>query len=226
MKTKIFVVLTSIIVASCGSIRPHDASNYQQDLIAPEETNSFVLEKSSIFDEPMLGIALKYDNKQYPTDIINVYIYPIDTISWEDTDEIIAIEMKDIRDEIDLAVEHGHYKARSEESIEAFNFKTGNKSYSGQKSSFMLTDKNDIEYFSNSYVFIDKDKYIKFRTSFDSRATVKWNGDTAVKEILPEITVPGESEYMRNLRAEHQKEINQELIELLFQATKEPQPSP
>ncbi|AWF80960.1 hypothetical protein BTJ40_09135 [Microbulbifer sp. A4B17] len=223
MKTKIFIILTSIIMASCGSMRPHNASNYQQDLITPEETNNFVLTESSIFDEPMLGIALKYDNKQYPTDIINVYVYPIDSISWEDTEEIISVEMKDILTEIDLAIEQGHYKSRSKETLENFSFKAGEKSYTGKKSSFTFTSMNDTEYFSNSYVFIEKDKYIKFRTSFDSRATVKWNGDTAVKEILPGITVPDESEYMKSLRAEHQREITQNLMKLLLQTSKDSQ---
>ncbi|WHI47657.1 hypothetical protein [Microbulbifer sp. VAAF005] len=219
MKTKALFVIISLVIASCGSIRPNNASNYQQDLITPEETKSFVLTESSIFDEPMLGIALKYDNKQYPTDIINVYIYPIDSISWDDTDETISIEMGDIIDEIDMAIEQGHYKSRSDETIENFSFNTGQKVFTGKKSSFTLINKYDIEYFSNSYVFIDKDKYIKFRTSFDSQATIEWNGDAAVKEILPEIVVPGESEYMKDLRTEHQEAITQDLIKLLFQGS-------
>ncbi|WP_445358606.1 hypothetical protein [Microbulbifer sp. ANSA005] len=225
MKSKALIILSSILIASCGSMRPQNASNYQQDLITPEETDNFVLTESSTFDEPMLGIALKYDNKQYPTDIINVYIYPIDSITWENTDEIISIEMGDIIDEVDFAIEQGHYKSRSPETIENFSFKIGEKLYSGKKSSFTLTNRNDAEYFSNSYVFVDKDKYIKFRTSFDSRATVEWNGDSAVKEILPEIVVPDESAYMKNLRAEHQKEITKNLIKSLFQASQESQPN-
>lgn len=206
-----------MLLASCSSVRPKNATDYDTGLIAPVETENFVLISKHTYDEPLLGVGLDYGNKAYPTDNIDLYVYPIDNINWEDIDNTLASEMQDIIAEIDRAVELGHYQTKSEEKVEPFVFSTNNKEFGGLKSSFQLTVEGGRIFDSNSYIFMDKDKYIKFRTSFDSKATVKWNGDSAVEEILPELVVPSESQYMQELREHRRQEMTKNMIYDLIQ---------
>ncbi|MBB5211731.1 hypothetical protein [Microbulbifer hydrolyticus] len=218
---KIIAAILCLSLASCASIRPENATNYESQLQYPDETGNFVMINKKVFDEPMLGILLEYTNKQYTRDNIDVYVYPIASFDWSDAEETLNGEMQRVLAEIDQAIEYGHYQNRGPEVTEPYAFSQGGKQFSGLKSSFELTDKNGIKYYSNAYVFLDKDKYLKFRTSFNSIDTVPWNGDEAVNELLPAIEVPGESEYMAGLRAEHKKRFTQHIMKLLLQAAQE-----
>lgn len=220
---KIFsVTLICFILASCASVRPENSTNYDRDLVVAQETDSFSLTKREVFDDPALGVALDYVNRFYPTDNIDVYIYPIPSISWEDKASTIDQEMKQIVVDVDKAIDYGYYKSRTPEKVEPFSVGTVN----GIKASFKLVLKNGASYYSNAYLFLDKDKFIKFRTSFDSQATVKWDGDEAVREILPKIVVPNESEYMKAIRDSHRAKLSQEFLNLILQAAAENEEAP
>jgi len=218
---KLIAIIFCLFLASCASIRPESASDYKDQLQYPDETGNFVMINKKIFDEPMLGVLLEYTNKQYTRDNIDLYVYPIASFDWSDKEETLGEEMQRVLAEIDQAIEYGYYKARSPEVTEAYSFSEAGKEYSGLKSSFEFTDNNGIKYYSNAYLFLDKDKYLKFRTSFNSIDTVPWNGDEAVRELLPAIQVPSESEYMAGLRAEHKKRVMQDIMKLLLQAAQE-----
>lgn len=221
MKNKITTLMLSLLITSCVSVRPKEASNYEVDLRAPEETENFVLVNKEVYDDPLLGIILEYENKRYPTDNIDVFVYPVGRPSWDDRDSVIDDELKLVLQEIDRAIAHGYYASREDEDTGAWGFSLGGRNFKGGKSSFTLHSKDDGMLYSNAYIFIAEDKFIKFRTSFDSRATVEWNGDGAVKELLPEIEVPLESVYMKNLRAAHREKMTQDLLRALMQAVKE-----
>ncbi|WP_323846323.1 hypothetical protein [Microbulbifer magnicolonia] len=218
---KIIILIACVLTASCASVRPGTATNYELSLVAPEETKNFVLTARKVFDEPMLGTMLEYTNKQYPDDNIDLYIYPIDHYDWEDAENTLKREMDKVIAEIDSAVEYGYYASRTEESRETFGVPQGEKTFNGLKSSFELKSKDEVTYHSNAYVFMQKDKFIKFRTSFDSRATVPWSGDQSVAEILPELIVPDESEYMKELRIAHRQQVTANIMKLLIQAAKQ-----
>ncbi|WKD48944.1 hypothetical protein [Microbulbifer spongiae] len=222
MKTTFLIVLFCLILASCASVRPQNATNYNRDLVVAVETSNFVLGKREVFDEPALGILLEYANRFYPTDNIDVYIYPVPSINWEDKISTIDQEMKQVIAEVDHAIKDGHYQSRTEEKIEPFSVDGMN----GKKASFRLKSKKGVMYYSNAYIFLDKDKFIKFRTSFDSRATIEWDGDEAVREILPEIDVPRESEYMKTIRDNHRDQLSKNLLIQILKAASEQEKNP
>ncbi|MBN8429588.1 hypothetical protein JF535_01865 [Microbulbifer salipaludis] len=219
---KIYIaIICCLTLASCASVRPKNATDYESQLGYPDETRNFVIINKKVFDEPMLGVMLEYTNKQYTRDNIDLYVYPIANYSWSDTEETLSGEMERVLAEVDQAIEYGYYQGRGEETIEPFQFSVDGDNYSGLKASFELTDKNDVTHFSNAYVFLEKDKYLKFRTSFNSIDTVPWNGDDAVKELLPTLEVPGESQYMADLRAAHKQRVTQNLMNLILQAAQQ-----
>ena len=217
----IIATLCCLALASCASVRPENAADYENQLQYPQETEHFVVINKQVFDEPLLGIMLEYTNKQYTHDNIDLYVYPIANYSWSDTEETLKSEMQRVLDELDRAIEYGYYKDRGEETTEPFTFSAAGEEYSGLKSSFELTDNNEVKHFSNAYVFLEKDKYLKFRTTFNSIDTVPWNGDDAVKELLPVIEVPGESEYMAGLRKEHKQRVTETMMNLILQAVQQ-----
>lgn len=216
-------IICCLTLASCASLRPKNATDYESQLGYPEETENFVVINKKVYDEPMLGIMLEYTNKQYTRDNIDLYIYPIASFSWRDADaeETLNGEMQRVLAEVDQAIEYGYYQSRGEETTEPFKFAVNGSDYSGVKSSFELTDNNGIKHFSNAYVFLDKDKYLKFRTTFNSIDTIPWNGDEAVTELLPALEVPGESQYMAGLRAEHKQRFTQNIMNLIIQAAQQ-----
>ena len=154
--------------------------------------------------------------------MITVYVYPIAATDWENQQQTLDNHMNLVMEEVQHAVELGKYSRVGEATRTDFNFEYDGKEFRGLKSTFNAWLKEgDTQLDSNAYLFISEDKFIKFRTSFDSLLTPDWNGDEIVKEILPELIVPPESPYMKNLREEHRQAQQQQLIELLMKAMEE-----
>lgn len=217
---RIFTIIFCLALASCANVRPNNATDYTSQLLYPEETENFVVIRSKVYDEPLLGSMIEYTNKQYSNDNIDLYVYPIDHYTWKNSDDTLKREMKKVLAEVDRAVEYGYYSNRGNESTVVFNFNVDDKQFSGLKSSFELTGGNNLKYYSNAYIFLDQDKFVKFRTTFNAVETVPWNGDDAVKELLPKLGIPGESEYMAEQRAVFKQQVTQNIINLFLQAAK------
>lgn len=200
----------------CSTTKPY--SNYDQNLKLAEETENFVLVDKQIFEEPELGMMARYVDKVFPEDNITVYIYPIRNIQWDDQESILNKEMDYIFSDIDLAVQEGFYKIRSEDKRSEFIVSNSIQSYEGLKASFTLTDKEDVLFYSDNFLFLAEDKYIKFRTSFDSRMNKELTGDAIVNELLPLIKVPAESSYMKNKRMAYKEKIQEDFLRLLIES--------
>jgi hypothetical protein len=214
----IFFLFLSVLVVSCASTRPKDSTNYDQELIAPATIDEYALKNKKVFEEPSLGAMLRYENRDFQEDNITVYVYPISAINWEEHSSVLESELAKAVNEIDAAVEYGYYKSRTTESLSDYSFESNGKEYKGKKAEFTLKAKNGALFYSGVYMFLAEDKYIKFRTSFDSRTTKSSMGDDVVKTLLPQLEVPSESSYMKKLRADYEKEMQQSFMRLIQQA--------
>jgi hypothetical protein len=217
----IFLLFLSILAVSCASTRPKDATNYDKQLIAPEFINEYVLGSKEIFNEPSSGAMLRYENRDFPEDNITVYVYPINAVSWKDKNETMQDELTYALTDLDTAIQYGYYQSRTKELVSDFSFKSEGKDFNGKKAEFSLTAENDIVLYSDIYIFIDEDKYIKFRTSFDSRSVNRSMGDEVIQTLLPKLKVPPESIYMKRIRDDHKKKIQQDFIRLMQQVLEE-----
>jgi hypothetical protein len=214
----IFLLFLSVLVVSCASTRPKELTNYDQELLAPAAIDEYALKKKKVFEEPSLGAMLRYENRDYPEDNITVYIYPISAVSWEDQGSVLESELSNAVNDIDAAVEYGHYKSRTVELLSDYSFEFKGREFKGKKAELTLTAKNGALFYSGVYMFLAEDKYIKFRTSFDSRSAKSSMGDVVVKSLLPQLEIPSESIYMKNLRAAHEKKMQQDFMRLIQQA--------
>lgn len=212
---KLCYIFLCVLLTSCATTRPKEYTDYENQLAAPKVADQFILKQKKVFVEPSLGVMLEYQNRDFPEDRINAYIYPIRNISWDDKDATLEEELKMALYDIDGAIQAGHYKSRDSEAFFDFSFTTKRGKFDGKKATLAITLNNDVLIYSDIYLFMAEDKYIKFRTSYDSRLSKRSMGDEVVQSILPLIAVPPESTYMKTLRAESKKKSQDELMKLL-----------
>lgn len=212
---RMVLVLVTMYLVGCASTASTVALDSGAEIVAPELTENFRLVGRQQYPDPLYGVGFQYENRIYPSDVVTVYVYPINRVEWSDQDPVLTQESERVLAEVDYAVEQGHYASRSESVLSDFEFQSDEKTWRGKKSSFSLQTLQQVEFFSNTYLFILEDKYVKFRTSFDSRTTVPWNGDATVQELLPLIQVPPESDYMKQLRQNHRQKMVQNLLQMI-----------
>ncbi|AWB66977.1 hypothetical protein C2869_11250 [Saccharobesus litoralis] len=185
-------------------------SNYDKDLKFPDQTASLVMLERHTYEEPLLGASIRYENRYYDEDEIAIYTYPIRHFSWQHNRYLLSSEMRNIFSEIDNAVAQGLYQKREGKEVSVYQFYWHGKQYSGLKAKTKIYLLSGLEYTSYSYLFVQKDKFIKFRIS-QPNANNLAAPDNLVREILPYIDVPSESNYMSKLRELHRKEYEKSL---------------
>ncbi|WP_157960486.1 hypothetical protein [Marinimicrobium alkaliphilum] len=216
------IAITCLTLCACTTTQQRLPDiDYDVALGAPENTEDFALTERTTFEEPLLGTLLTYKNRYFPTDQISLYVYPIPHFQWDNQEQMLEGEMQETLDEIDHAIDLGHYQSRTDASTEPFSVVHDGAHYEGLKASFEMVLQGGLEIHSNTYLFIEKDKYIKFRTSFVTEETVPTDGDQAVRQILPRLDIPGESEYMHELRAAYREYTTQLFMEALLQMVEE-----
>lgn len=215
---KILLLSLIMLIASCASTRPKEYTNYEEQLVAPAVIDEFILTNKHVYEEPSLGASLSYENRDFPGDNITVYVYPIAAVNWDDQDSVLAGELSNTLAEIDAAVQQGYYQSRTAETLSDYAFESQDREYKGKKAEFTLTSDQGVLFYSDAYLFLAEDKFVKFRTSFSSELVNQSMGDSAVKSILSNLGIPPESIYMKQLRAEHEQRRLQSLMNLIQQA--------
>ena len=226
--SKLLLVLTGILFlgacASNQSDKKNDSgprmthlssSDYANALVYPDKVYSLQYVSQHQYDDPIWGIQLRYAHIFSQADILDVYVYPIPATKWEEQLTVLNEETNAVLKEITLAVEKGHYQSVTSGQSGEVNI-AGQK---GVKTPLELTMKDGTPYQSFVYLFIQQDKFIKLRFSL-----LKGNGaglpneDSLAEEIIANIKVPPESEYMIAKREEHKKLQTQQFLQLLMQA--------
>lgn len=218
-------VLTSILLisllAGCAQQNAKQGTQYNVAGLAPVETDNFILLRQHTYDQPELGVGYRYMDKKYTDDLIDVYFYPVQTFDWSDQKTILHAELNRTLKEIDYLVRNGKYDASRLLDKSEFVFLLDGDNYSGVRAKMAL-DRMDHQLLSYVYLFIEKDKYVKFRVSFDANLSPDWSGDALVKELLPQFNVPGESDYMRHKRAEqkarYEETVKQQVLNIIERA--------
>ncbi|NTS78343.1 hypothetical protein HR060_15935 [Catenovulum sp. SM1970] len=211
MRNKATALCLSILLSACASTDEKsatkmDPSNYETDFSYPKTTKNLVLVEQKIYDEPLYGSSVRYANKYYEKDNILVFAYPIRSYVWQDNlYNILAGEMNNALDDIDSAIDQGLYQQRIGREVEDFSFFRQGELYEGLRAQTKIILKSGTPYQSYTYLFTQKDKFVKFSISLPWAMDLP-APDHFVTEVLPNLEVPDESNYMVNLRKLHQKE--------------------
>ena len=216
MKLFQLVIITCCLeLLGCAQTKlPPKPSNYDTPDLAPQFTDDFILMEKRIFEHPALGTMLRYLDQSNPNDNITVYIYPTDTLAWDDPLPLINAELQRSLVEIDHAVAKGHYKSRAQATISEFTVNGEHQTYVGKKAQLNIVNRRNETYYSDIFIFLQQDKFIKFRTSFNGEHSHFWTGDDIVNSILPELNVPPESPFMKQVRRAYKNKLQRQGAEL------------
>lgn len=187
-------------------VKALEASDYGAELTIPDNVADFRLIEANIARDPILGTMLRFNHQQFAFDRIDVFVYPIRATDWSDTQEVIGVEMENIRSEIKYIEQDGHINSVELNDADLLHWKINSTNTTvGFMDGHYLTDQSERIY-TSSYVFIKEDKFVKVRASFPKNEdeTSVSAPDDFVRALIPAITVPEESQFMARLRKDHQ----------------------
>lgn len=171
------------------------SSNYEKDLITPDKISGFELVGQFLYNNPLLGTVITYINPEFYSDKIDLYIYPIRRVKLDNQAALLARESENIKMEFNTIANQLEWTNVNFSTIKPLEVNDNGYSIKGVYFEGDYQEKLGEKAFTSVYLFKLKDKFVKFRASFPERFITKH-----IKEIIPQITVPNESIFMKNLR--------------------------
>lgn len=172
-----------------------NASNYDEGFSQPFELGDYVFEQRNLRPDPLLGLQLRYQHREFSFDKLDVFVYPIRYTEWQDTTALIDEELEKIQSELTLLKDEGLYKDIEFSASE--KLQVGGKY--GQLLHSALTDAQGVRYRVQTAIFIKEDKFVTLRAS-NPMAEVMPDIGEFWRLPLQAITPPSESDYMSQLR--------------------------
>lgn len=179
-----------------------EASDYENDLTVPEAVADYLLDDRYIFNNPFHGAALTFQHREFAFDRAEVFVYPIRNTDWQDRAAISASEAQNLRNELDLMQRQGQIKKLNLGAVVPLHWTVGGDSYNGVFYDGLLTDLENKQGHTATYIFTKGDKFVRVRAVFpmeEGSAAVK-NPDDFVKALLGDLQPPQESLFMAKLR--------------------------
>lgn len=213
---KYFLLLTCcLLLVACQTNMVKAPAEVDDKLTYPQQTDTLVLMGKKTFDDPLDGVQLRYQYIFYPDDVVDIYIYPIARTNWANTEEVLKEEYDNVLKQVDYAIEQGHYASRGEQQSDWVSFDEKR----GLKGQFKLVFPPEDNRQSYVYLFIQEDKFLKFRLSLVAEEGAKLpNTDEIVEDLLGGISVPPESEYMAKLRKQQREKVQTMLLQMIIES--------
>ena len=179
------------------------ASDYVNDLVVPDRVGDYFHSGTNILPDPLLGAQVRY-NHGVVSEYIDIFIFPIRSVEWSGVESILEQEAVIVRKDLELMKIKQTYNDVTFSDNEWLNVESDKGPLKGLHFSATLLDKNDIGYISLTYLFILKDKFIKFRATRQD-PSVKFDITPFVKVAVNEIHPPDESVFMATIRQNARK---------------------
>lgn len=182
-----------------------DSTNYETDLVLPEEVGNFLKSESYKYHNPLLGIQTRFTHQDFQFDYVDTFVYPIAHWTYKDHKQVLEREAKNIRNDMNSLEQSGGVETFEvgEDRIEQWDLQ-GNPtpvlSFSGS-----FVDNNGIPFQTHTYLTIKEDKLVKLRATFAQTGQSPDSIDTFAKDFYPQVQIPKESEFMSKLRKEWRK---------------------
>ena len=184
-----------------------DASDYHNQLQKPEVIGDFYYEDMALIPDPLYGTQIRYVHPLFNFDYIDVFVYPIHSTDWSDLPTTLDEEIESFRYEMDNAVAQEAYASVELAEAEPINWQspTGEELVGRKVIGSMTLNDGDI-YDTYMYLFSQGDKLIKFRSSFLRSENPPPEIEEDILQALAEFSVPEESAYMQQVRANAQRQ--------------------
>ena len=177
------------------------SSNYEEDLTVPQEIANFDFMGQYIYNDPLLGSVSTYANRDYHSDKIDLYVYPIRNVNLDNESELLAQESKHIESEFNSVAKQLEWTDVSFSAPKALTVTHEQQKVSGLYFQGEYQQKLGEKGFTSVYLFKLKDKFVKFRATFPEQFITQ-----PISKIFSTIRVPDESTFMKELRAQGKKQ--------------------
>jgi len=172
-----------------------ESSDYEKDLVTPQNISSFESVEQFLYNNPLLGTVITYANPNFYSDKIDLYVYPIRQVELNNQAALLARESQNIKTEFDAVAKQLEWTNIHFSAIKPLEVSGNDYAIKGIYFEGDYQQKLGEKAFTSVYLFKLKDKFVKFRASFPERFITKH-----IKEIISQIKVPDESIFMKNLR--------------------------
>ncbi|WP_435276320.1 hypothetical protein ACMAZF_04765 [Psychrobium sp. nBUS_13] len=177
------------------------SSNYEEDLTVPQKIAGFDFMGQYIYNDPLLGSVSTYANKDYHSDKIDLYVYPIRKVNFDGESDLLAQESKNIENEFNSVAKQLEWTDVSFTAPKALTVTHEQQKISGLYFQGEYQQKLGEKGFTSIYLFKLKDKFVKFRATFPEQFITQ-----PISEVFSKIRVPDESNFMKDLRAQGKKQ--------------------
>jgi hypothetical protein len=168
------------------------ASDYRRDLFIPSQLGEFYLEDTQLYADPFKGAISRFRHPMFENAILDITVSPIlTTLKKVDNNWLINELAEDLKRAESVAVEK-RMVLTVDQPISSYSSTQAD----GHYFSVHAYDEYNEPLYAATYLFKQKDKLVKFTSSFPHHVA-----DPLVEEALKSLKVPDESELMEQIRA-------------------------
>lgn len=179
-----------------------NASDYEKDLSVPTTISTFEYAGQFLYNNPLLGSVISYNNAKFHSDNIDLYVYPIRNAYFNNSNELLTQESENIRADFTATAEQLEWSNINFSTNKPLNITTDSTPITGIYFEGEYLEKFGEKSFTSTYLFQLKDKFVKFRASFPASFITEH-----IKTIIGQIEVPNESPFMKKLRQDTQQQM-------------------
>ncbi|GAB2196256.1 hypothetical protein [Sessilibacter sp. MAH4] len=180
------------------------ASNYVDDLKLPEFASDYALNQKKIFHNPLFGTVNRYVHEQFEFDYVDVFVYPVRHWDLSNSDKVLIREMDVVKHEINIFLKEQGVDQASFNEVEIRPIKRITESgetllnLASLSGSYTINDGGNFK--TVIYLCQLKDKFVKYRVTFEDDADLNKQVEFFVENHLQQIEVPNESLFMAKIR--------------------------
>lgn len=178
------------------------ASDYESDLGITDTLGDYYFDDKHIFNNPFHGSVLTFLHRQFAFDRAEVFVYPVRNVDWQHAAELTRREAETIHAELDLMRRQGGLKSLKLSDPKPLRWTLDGQQYDGTFYTSLLTDNDDQQAHTATYIFIKGDKFVRVRALFPMAegSEAVSNPDAFARSLLQQIEPPAESLFMAKLR--------------------------
>jgi len=179
-----------------------NASDYAGNLICHDSIGGFKFLNQYIDHDPLRGTSLHYVRNELSLDKIDVLVYPIRRLSWEDEKATSKEEAINFQKEVDLLQLDGQWQNVNLAPVEFMPWDVDGVEHSGARIIGTFEMSTGKQFALGMYLFIKEDKFIEIRTIIgvsDGRPEIEGEIEGTIRNISPPRSPCSWRTYARNI---------------------------
>ena len=182
------------------------SSDYKNSLKAPDQAENYLRYDTFIFNHPFQGAMVRYLEDAYPSDNIDVFVYPVRATSWESNEETLSKEIANTKKDIELSNKENNVETVRVDNSNPLSFQRNGQVINALAFESEHHDSLYNEYISQTYLMIINDKFVKVRHTTLKGGSSRKDLGRFVQQIASNIVIPSESLFMAKVRKRWREE--------------------